>query len=399
MALETQALGSANVMLIDLDRVRADVESLSAIERRTGTPGEQRSASWVAERLQELGASDVHQRPFRTQTTWALAHATHYLSGMAAAALGGPVGTGLAAATIASYEADNTGRSQWLRRLLPAGQGTNVSARLPVRGPRRRTLVLVAHHDAAHSGWVWDRRFLEAGRRQALRTGRVTPYNTIPLVGMLAAALPGRRARHVGASILGVSLVLALQSGRADTVPGANDNATGLAVLLDLARGLVADPIPGLEVILLVPGGEEASMVGMRAWMRAEGRGLDRLTTLFLGLDSLGSGEAVLAEREGWSARYRTDDLAWGDRGAARVGLPSPTRFSLGTSSDPIIARQAGFTTLSIVSQRDGLLGNFHLSSDRADAVDWRSVEECAALAGGTIAEWAENPSSSDGNE
>jgi hypothetical protein len=123
------------------------------------------------------------------------------------------------------------------------------------------------------------------------------------------------------------------------------------------------------------------------------------LTTLFLGLDSLGSGEPVLAEREGWSARYRTDDLAWGDRGAARVGLPSPTRFGLGTSSDPIIARQAGFTTLSILSQRDGLLGNFHLPSDRADAVDWRSVEECAALAAGTIAEWAENPSSSDGNE
>ena len=45
---------------------------------------------------------------------------------------------------LASFEADYSGRSQWLARLAPTGEGANVVARVPARGERRRTLVLAA---------------------------------------------------------------------------------------------------------------------------------------------------------------------------------------------------------------------------------------------------------------
>jgi hypothetical protein len=45
-------------------RLAADVEALAAIERGSASPGEQRSAEWVAERLRQEGATDVRVEPF-----------------------------------------------------------------------------------------------------------------------------------------------------------------------------------------------------------------------------------------------------------------------------------------------------------------------------------------------
>jgi hypothetical protein len=372
----------------EIQALRDDVDALSRIERRTGTPGERQSAEWVAGRLKELGASDVRFASFRTQTTWAWSHLAHYAAGITAAAIGGPIGAGLGVATLLSYEADNSGRSQWLRRLLLGRKGTTVVARIPAAHISHRTLVLVAHHDAAHTGWVWNPRFLEGGRRYAMRTGRTLPFHTMPLLAMGAAAGLLLPLRIVGASMLAVSAVLSMQAALAPTVPGASDNGTGLAALLTLARRLVTAPVADTDVILLIPGGEEASMVGMIAWMRAEGSQLNRSTTLFLGLDTLGAGEPVVADREGWSARYREQDLALADQGAARAGLPVPKRFGLGTSSDPIIAKHAGFAALSLLSQRDGTLGKFHLPDDVPEMVDWHSVACSTRLASGIISAW-----------
>jgi hypothetical protein len=375
---------------LDMDRVRRDVLELSRIERRTGTPGEQRSAEWVAERLAEAGVSDLQTSEFRTQTTWAWSHAAHYGLGIASGVVGGAIGTAGALATLISYEADNSGRSQWLRRLLPGRRGTTVSGRIAARGRTRRTVVLVSHHDAAHTGWVWDPRFLEGGRRYAVRTGGILPFHTVPLLGMALTAVPLLPVRVAGIGMLGISLGFAVQAGRSATVPAANDNATGLAVLLELARGLSENPLPDTEIILVVPGGEEASMVGMRAWMRDNKRRLQAAKALVLGLDTLGAGEPVVASREGWTASYRKDDLAWADRGAARAGLRPPKRFGLGTSSDPIIARYADLPAISILSQKDGSLGPFHVPEDVPESVDWSSVEACGRIAAGVIEAWAE---------
>jgi acetylornithine deacetylase/succinyl-diaminopimelate desuccinylase-like protein len=191
--------------------------------------------------------------------------------------------------------------------------------------------------------------------------------------------------------MLAVSSVLAIQAGLAPTVPGASDNGTGLAGLLAVARRLVGAPLTETDVILLVPGGEEASMVGMIAWMRENGSELSRSGTLFLGLDTLGAGEPVVASREGWSASYRKHDLALADQGAARAGLQAPKRFGLGTSSDPIIAKHAGFAALSILSQKDGTLGNLHLPEDVPATVDWDCVARSTQLASGIISAWT-NP-------
>ena len=281
-------------------RLVDDIEALAAIERGSASPGERRSAEWLAQRLREQGAHDVRLESFRYQHTFAHAQALHFAAGLLAALGGRRVA---AAAALASFEVDYSGRFQWLRRLLPAGTGTNVVGRLPAPGTPTHTVVLVAHHDAARTGLMWDTRLTALGDRAAARTGRRASLALLPEAAFVAAALGLRR---LPAAVLGAALALALDQARSPVVPGANDNASGVAGVLELVGRLARERPSGLEVIALFPGCEESGMGGMAAWIDAQGEALDPERTLVLGLDTIGSGEPVVLEAEGASGRCAT---------------------------------------------------------------------------------------------
>jgi hypothetical protein len=350
--------------------LRYDIEALAAMERGSATPGERHSAQWVAGRLRQQGADDIRLEPFPYQGTFAYAQAAHFGIGLLAALGRRRL---LAAAALVSFELEYSGRAQWLRRFLPAGEGTNVIARLPARGEVERTVVLVAHHDAAHTGLMWDPRLSQAGDRAAARTGKRMSLALLPELAFAAAALGMRR---LPAAILGLSVALSLDQARSAVVPGANDNASGVAGVLELVGRLARERPPGLEVVALVCGCEESGMGGMAAWLAAEGLQLDPQRTLVLGLDTIGSGEPVVLEAEGglWPVRYRDQDVA----SAERAGL---RRWRLGAWTDPVLACLAGIPALSILSVRDGGFPNYHLPSDLPENVDIGCVEACVDAA------------------
>jgi hypothetical protein len=348
----------------------ADIASLAAIERGSATPGERRSAEWVAGRLREQGAEDVRLEPFRSQRTFAHAQAAHFGAGLLAALSGRRLA---AAAALVSFELDYSGRSQWLRRFLPSADATNVVARLPARAEAKRTVVLVAHHDAARTGLMWDPRLSRAGDRAAARSAKRASLALLPELALVGAALGLRR---LPAAVLGLSVALSLDQARSPVVPGANDNASGVAGVLELVGRLARERPADLEVVALVCGCEESGMGGMLAWLRTEGVRLDRERTLVVGLDTIGSGEPVVLEAEGglWPVRYREQDVA----AAERAGL---RRWRLGAWTDPALAALAGIPALSILSVRDGGFPNYHLPSDTPENVDLRCVEACVDAA------------------
>ena len=367
-----------------MESLRADVEALSAIGRRAATPGDLASAEWVARRMREVGVEDVRIEPFRCHSTWAIPYGAHNLLGLLAARLPARLRVPLALATAVSYESDYVGRNQTLRSVLPgAGTGHNVVGRIG-RGVSKgsdplRTLVLVAHHDAAHTGWVWDPRFLEGGRRHARRTGTTPSFIGLPLLALLLVAFGARR---LGDALLWLSLGLGLQSALSETVPGASDNATGVAGILELARRFVADPLPDTEVIVLAPSGEEVGLAGMYQWLHIS-KGSDPLGsegTLVVGLDTLGAGEPVVARGESFSGRYREEDMALAGDDVPRVVL--------GAGTDPMVACHAGLPAVSILSWADGGFTNYHRPTDTADRVSWESVERCVELADQTVRRW-----------
>jgi Zn-dependent M28 family amino/carboxypeptidase len=195
--------------------------------------------------------------------------------------------------------------------------------------------------------------------------------------------------RRVGRAQLLLSLLAALDVARSPTVPGASDNATGVAVVIALVERFVREPLDGTEVIALVPGCEESGMGGMAAWLRTQS--LDPARTLVLGLDTLGAGEPAVLAAEGppRRQRYRSRDLDWADRGAAHAGLSAPRRFTIGGWTDPVLALMAGLPAISLVSVSGGGFTNYHLPTDTPDRVDWDSVDRCLRLAAGTAEAWS----------
>lgn len=387
--------------------LRDDVETLAALDRRSASAGERAAAAWCADRLRQAGATDVQIQPYRYQHSFGHAHAIHFA--------GAALGRIPAALALAGFELDYSGRAQPLRRLLPKGEGANVVGRIPAtmspqsaqsgraddagqitadispesaqRGAGVRTLVLVAHHDAAHTGLMWDPRLTERGTKPDGRP----PFSLLPELAMAALAIGPRWLRWPARAVLALATALALQVARGATVPGASDNATGVAAVLALVERLAADPLPGVEVIAVLPGAEESGMGGMNAWMEAEGRQLDPATTLVLGLDTLGAGEPMVVSAEGplWKVGYGAAELDLADRGALRAGLANPRRFRLGGWTDPVLARLAGLPTLSLLSLRDNAFSDYHLPTDTPERVDWASVDACLALADGIVREWA----------
>src|ERR671936_965288 len=199
----TRASGEAAAHL-DRAWLRDLVETLASIHRPTASQGERVAAEWLVARLGELGARDarVEHEPVHGTFWWPLGLAA--VAGVAAgmAALRGRRLAGATIATVAGAAAadDLPPGRRTLRSLLPRRTATNVVAEL---GPpdAERTVVLVAHHDAAHAGLVYHPAIPELvfGRFPwLLERVDTSPPLMAPVVGVPllvgAGALTGSRA-------------------------------------------------------------------------------------------------------------------------------------------------------------------------------------------------------------
>lgn len=366
-----------------MERLKRDVEALAAIVRDSAGAGERASARWIAGRLCEAGTSDVRIEPYRYRTTFALAHAAHAAVALVATRLPRRAATALSLAALTSLELDASGRLQWLARLPPTGEGANVVGHVPAAGAPRRRVVVVAHHDAARTGLVWKLPLERFGGERWLRRRRIDPL-LLPFVP--AFALAGL-ARGPATVVLGAGVLVGLDLLRGMTVPGASDNASGVAALLALAECFGRKPLAGTELVLLTCGSEEAGMGGMRAFLDAHPE-----ADLVLGLDTLGAGDPIVLAGEGalLPHRYRAEDLDLAERGAARAGEPPPERWQIGGWTDPILARFAGLRAISLLSiGPQGMFTNYHRPTDTPDRVDWGCVERCVRIARGIVKEFA----------
>jgi Zn-dependent M28 family amino/carboxypeptidase len=81
-------------------------------------------------------------------------------------------------------------------------------------------------------------------------------------------------------------------------VPGANDNASGVATVLRLAERY-GDTLDHFDVHVLFIGAQESGAEGMRAFLKRHGKELDPRTTIVLNVDEVGAGTVVYARKEG----------------------------------------------------------------------------------------------------
>ena len=126
-------------------------------------------------------------------------------------------------------------RGVWTRRLVRRRTTSNVVAEL---GPRdaEACVVIIAHHDAAHSGAVFDPTVTYAlARRFPHVLDRMRWWPRIMGLVFAGPILVALGRRRLGAALCFGSAAAFADIGRSKVVPGANDNLSGVAALIGAA--------------------------------------------------------------------------------------------------------------------------------------------------------------------
>ena len=372
--------------------LRERVERLAAIERPSASPGEAEAAELIAAELRELGAqARVEHERAHGGYWWPIGLLTG-AAALAGAFLGRAAATLVGLATAAAVIDDVTGGAQWFRRTaLPSRRTANVVAEV---GPAdaERTVVLVSHHDAAHSGLVFHpglpraiaRRFPAWWDRQESTPGTMWGAVGGPLLVAAGAVLGLRAMRRAGTGLSAGFAAAMVDIGARQVVPGANDNLTGVAVLLSLARSLRDDPLPGgTRVVLLSTGSEESFMEGMQAFGRRHFDDLPTASTTVICIDTVGSPNLLALEGEGmvWMNEYPKDLLAEVKGAASELGIHLLPNLRLRNATDGLVALRAGYPTAALCSVDDlKVPANYHWPTDTPDNVDYGTVSDCARL-------------------
>lgn len=398
-----------------LDRGRLDavlrevVERLAPIDRTPCSAGEREAAEWLERRLRGLAGVDVALEDEPSWGTFPPTATCLGLTGVVGAALAlrgrAAAGTLLAAASFAGIVDEAQNGPRLLRRALRRQRGTvNVLARIHGAGKDGRhgtgsapqgatpTLVVLAHHDAPQTGIVFDqtiqRRLHELAPEmiEGIRTS--PPQWWIGLAGPLCtiAGSLARRPRLVraGLAIGAVASALAADVWRSETVPGANDNLSGVAALVALAELLVRQPLRGLDVLLVSCGAEETLQDGVRAFLARHQRELPVGTTWFVNLDTIGSAHLIQLEAEGpvWMEEYQGPwlrDLLGGC--AERLGVRVRRGYRARASTDSVIPSRAGYPVATLASVADwGPPANYHLPSDTPANLEYPTVADATLL-------------------
>lgn len=376
--------------------MRAQLEELERIDRPSASEGERRAAEWLVKRFAELGAeARIEAEPAHGTYWWPLGigAALGALGGIAGLRgrrlLGGAIG-GAAAAGMAS---DFPPGKRLLRRALPRRTTYNVVCEL---GPAdaERTVVVIAHHDAAHSGLVFHPQLPQIADRLGLieRSDTSPPLMAPVLAGPVLAALgalTGRRLLSKLGVLFGAGSAAAMaEIGGRGVVPGANDNGTAVVALLALAERLVEQPPAGLRVILLSAGAEESFSEGMKAFGERHFPRLPRESTFFLCLESIGSPHLLVLRGEGFlkMREYPRRALELIDGLAEELGISLYPNLRIRSGTDGLESMAAGYETAVIASCTDlKQAANYHWWHDLAENVDFGTVADAVRLSEAVI--------------
>src|ERR671919_2927893 len=137
----------------------------------------------------------------------------------------------------------------------------------------------MAHYDAARTGYIFSKgskRIRRLPERARLGFGPFRIFFWVglaPLLPILGARMAGLDATWLSAVqavptiVLIVAAFLLIDIALSEVVPGAYDNASGVAAALSAAEELTANPPQNLDVWVLLAGSEESLCEGSRAFV------------------------------------------------------------------------------------------------------------------------------------
>jgi len=377
---------------------RSTIRELASFERPSASDGERQAAELIASRLRTLGC--------RTTVEEERAHGGYWwpIGLVNAASVAGAVitlrhrrgRTRFLTAAIAGIGAaalwDDLGHGRrWFRKaVLPHRPTWNVVAEIG-DADAERTVVFIAHHDAAHSGLIFHpilpRIPLKLAPRLHARSGRSFPLLYAvwlgPVLVCAAAVLGARRLLIGGAAIAAAATGAMADIGTRASVPGANDNLSAVGAIVGLAARLRERPIDGVRVLLVSTGSEESFSEGMQGFGRRHFDELEPERTEMVCLECVGGPTLIVVEGEGMLRMrdYPPKMREALDRAAAEAGIPIVRGLRTTAATDAIIALRAGYPVATLASVDETKLPmNYHWPNDVPDALHWNTIEDAIAV-------------------
>ena len=338
-------------------QLRRDLEYLTGVlpHRGSNTNSERSAAEYLAARFKEF-TLDVEIDDFHSLDGEWLLYASYFAEFTVVAILAGwwPfIAFGYGLFVFLSYLAEATGY-RIFGRLLPQYESQNVIFRFVAPKPRR-LFIVTAHYDSP--------------RDSPLQAPRVRPWlRSVQLflvlcmvVVVVSCAAQGFgifeslqfaydvavRWTAVGC-LLGAAAFLVFAELTCEYGRGAWNNASGTAVLLELARRFHANGLDQADLWLVATGSKEAGLNGMRHFMKTHK--LDPVSTFFLNIDSVGAPRLHYVTAEGMLATFQSSKtlLAIAEP-AAREFQATPVRHRE-FPSDALIPLARGFNALTLTS-------------------------------------------------
>lgn len=276
-------------------------------------------------------------------------------------------------------------------------------------GPARLDLPVLAMTPAALAPACEDlaarlQKLRETGQPQS-RDYIYAPWSTLSLdlklrrieakVPNVVAVLPGRDPKlrgeyiAVGAHLdhlgLGERHSLGGAAARGEVHPGADDNASGTAMVLELARELKRAR-PRRSILLMAYGGEEEGLLGSQYWVQHPTQPLASVKFM-VNFDMVGRLDP------------KAPRLMMGGLGAPKAAVEAaeklaPKAFAITADigaavggSDHMSFAQAKIPTFFFFT---GLHGDYHRPSDTADRIDFAGMAELAAYGRAVVLQLAD---------
>ncbi|MCY3741778.1 MAG: M28 family peptidase [Candidatus Poribacteria bacterium] len=165
--------------------------------------------------------------------------------------------------------------------------------------------------------------------------------------------------------------------------PGGFDNASGVGVMLEVARVVMARATK-IPITFLATGAEEYGMCGALRYIQTHADEYDRENTYVINLDGLGVGDGVnLVTRYGIPPTRTTRSLSdlFRTSGEA-LGIQVSDRYlpiGVGLDSIPIASR--GFETVTLTARGVGSVAlKVHSKRDRSELLNTESLQQVGEL-------------------
>lgn len=285
-------------------------------------------------------------------------------------------------------------------KFYPQKEGYNVSGIINPSGPILQQICLVAHHDSAyefsflqnHPKWYALRIFCGSGFYLVTFLAYVflLIFNILCLFGIFKFSLgTWFHPTFLGFQLIGTLLILPFYWFRSNRgTPGAGDNLIASFIALNIGQYLahqrsIGSPLlTHTRVILLSTDGEEAGLLGARAFLKKHPSLLRSLPTSVINLDSIYSQDELhfltsdingtVPLSASMATQLQDVSRSLGYQGT-KIGIPLG-----GGGTDAAEFARVGIAASSIVAMsldanRDHLV--YHTSSDTVDHIELDAVE------------------------